>query len=51
MQATEFSTPDYDFYQLNELPKGAKEILKSLAVRTTGKAGGLKDCEPLKAVY
>jgi len=30
--ATEFSTPDHGFYQLNELPKGAKEILKSLAL-------------------
>jgi type I restriction enzyme S subunit len=32
-----------------ELPMPQQD--KQLKVRTTGKAGGLKDCEPLKAVY
>jgi hypothetical protein len=29
----------------------AVKTVKTKQVRTTGKAGGLKDCEPLKAVY
>jgi transposase len=32
MQATEFETPGHAFFQLNELPKGAKAILDSLAI-------------------
>ena len=32
MQATEFATPSHKFFQLNELPDGAKTILKKLAI-------------------
>jgi len=42
MQATEFSTPDHVFYQLNELPEGAKTILKKLAIDRPHKVFGIQ---------
>ena len=37
IQATEFVTPSHSFYQLNELPKGAKTLLKKLAINRSHK--------------
>ncbi len=42
IQATEFATPDHVFYQLNELPKGAKTILNNLAIARPHKVFGIK---------
>ncbi|PIE60718.1 MAG: hypothetical protein CSA31_00430 [Desulfobulbus propionicus] len=41
IQATEFVTPDHHFYQLNELPKGAKFFPESLSVNRFNKAFGV----------
>jgi transposase len=43
IQATEFATPSHHFYQLNELPKGAKSVLKQLAIPCPHKVFGLQD--------
>jgi transposase len=42
MQATEFATSSHLFFQLNELPAGAKAILKSLAIARPEKVFGVK---------
>ena len=42
IQATEFATSDHVFYQLNELPKGAKTMLKNLAISRPHKVFGIK---------
>jgi transposase len=41
IQATEFATPDHVFYQLNELPKGEKTMLKNLAIDRPHKVFGI----------
>jgi hypothetical protein len=43
MQATEFTTPGHVFYQLNELPKGAKTMLKKLAIDQPRKVFGIQN--------
>ncbi len=40
---TEFATPSHHFYQLNEQPKGAKSVLKQLAIPCPHKVFGLQD--------
>jgi hypothetical protein len=50
IQATEFSTPDHGFYQLNKLPKGAKEILKSLAINCPRKVFGIRQVKNHAAI-
>lgn len=42
MQVTEFKTNSHVFYQLNELPKGAKGIMKELAISRPRKVLGVK---------
>ncbi|HHD57460.1 MAG TPA: IS1634 family transposase [Desulfobulbaceae bacterium] len=42
IQATEFAAPDHVFYQLNELPKGAKTMLKNLSITRPHKVFGIK---------
>jgi hypothetical protein len=42
IQATEFATPNHVFYQLNELPNGAKTMLKNLAISRPHKVFGIK---------
>ena len=42
MQVTEFATSEHVFYQLNELPKGAKSILKELAISRPHTVLGVK---------
>ncbi|MBM9538463.1 transposase [Desulfobulbus alkaliphilus] len=42
IQATEFATPSHHFYQLSELPKGAKSVLKQLAIPCPHKVFGLQ---------
>ena len=42
IQATEFRTPGHVFFQLNELPKGAKTILDKLATPRPHKVFGVK---------
>jgi len=42
IQATEFATPGHVFFQLNELPKGAKTILDELAMPSPHKVFGVK---------
>jgi len=42
IQATEFAAPDHVFYQLNELPKGAKTMMKNLAIARPHKVFGIK---------
>jgi len=50
IQATEFSTSEHFFYQLNELPKGAKEILKSLAIDSPRKVFGIRQVKSRTAI-
>jgi len=42
IQATEFATSDHIFYQLNELPKGAVSLLKSLAIPRPKRVFGIQ---------
>jgi hypothetical protein len=42
IQATEFETPGYRFFQLNELAKGVKSLLKSLAIPRHNKVFGIQ---------
>ena len=42
IQATEFETPGHTFFQLNELPKGAKTILDTLAIPRPREVIGIK---------
>jgi len=42
IQATEFVTSDHIFYQLNELPKGAVSLLKSLAIPLPKRVFGIQ---------
>jgi transposase len=42
MQVTKFQTKGHVFYQLNELPKGAKTILKKLGIPLPRKVLGIK---------
>jgi transposase len=50
IQATEFATPDHVFYQLNELPKGAKTMLKDLAINRPHKVFGIKTAKKGTAI-
>jgi len=50
IQATEFMTPGYHFYQLNELPKGAITILKKLATPRPKKVFGLQRVKKSSAI-
>jgi len=50
IQATEFATPDHVFYQLNELPKGAKSMLKNLAIDRPHKVFGIKTAKKGTAI-
>jgi hypothetical protein len=47
IQATEFVTPGHVFYQLNELPKGAKSILKKLAIPRHHKVFGIQNVKKI----
>ena len=42
IQVTEFETPGHVFFQLNELPKGAKTILEKLAISRPKRVMGIK---------
>lgn len=42
IQATEFETPGHVFFQLNELPKGAKTILEKLAISRPKRVMGIR---------
>lgn len=42
IQATEFETPGHVFFQLNELPNGAKTILDKLSIARLNKVFGIK---------
>jgi len=50
IQATEFVTPDHSFYQLNELPKGAKTLLGKLAIDRPHKVFGIQHVEKDTAI-
>ena len=50
IQATEFETPGHVFFQLNELPKGAKTMLDKLAIARPHKVFGVKHMEKSGAV-
>ncbi len=50
IQATQFATPDHVFFQLNELPKGAKTILKNLAIPRLHKVFGIQNVEKGTAI-
>jgi len=50
VQATEFLNPDHAFHPLNELPKGAGEILKSLAIDCPRKVIGIRQIKNRPAV-
>lgn len=47
IQATEFVTPGHSFYQLNELPKGAKTMLKNLVIDRPHKVFGIKSIKKM----
>jgi len=47
IQATEFVTPGHSFYQLNELPKGAKTMLKNLLIDRLHKVFGIKSIKKM----
>ncbi len=42
VQATEFETPGYRFFQLNELDKGAKSLMRSLSIPRHNKVFGIQ---------
>ncbi len=50
IQATEFETPGHTFFQLNELPKGAKTILDTLAIPRPRKVIGIKHTQKKVAI-
>jgi len=50
IQATEFETPGYRFFQLNELPKGAKSLLKKLSIPRYNKVFGIQQVKKDTAV-
>lgn len=50
IQATEFETPGHTFFQLNELPKGAKTILDTLAIPRPRKVIGIKHTKKKVAI-
>jgi transposase len=50
MQATEFATPGHVFFQLNELPNGAKSILDALAIARPKRVFGIKQSEKKVAI-
>jgi transposase len=50
MQATEFATPGHVFFQLNELPSGAKSILDALAIARPKRVFGIKQSEKKVAI-
>lgn len=50
IQATEFESPGHVFFQLNELPKGAKTILKDLSIARPHKVFGIKHKEKSSAI-
>ena len=50
IQASEFATSDHVFYQLNELPKGAKTMLKNLAIARPHKVFGIKTVKKRTAI-
>lgn len=45
IQATEFATSDHIFYQLNELPKGAAGLLKSLGIPRPKRLFGIQQVQ------
>ena len=45
IQATEFATSDHIFYQLNELPKGAAGLLKSLGIPRPKRVFGIQQVQ------
>ena len=50
IQATEFATSSHGFFQLNELPPGAKTILKSLAIDRPHKVFGVQHIKKKAAI-
>jgi len=50
IQATEFLSPSHSFYQLNELPTGAKSLLKKLAIDRPHKVFGIQHIEKNTAI-
>jgi transposase len=50
IQATEFMTPGHRFYQLNELPKGAVNLLKKLTTSRPKKVFGVQQVNKSSAI-